>query len=111
MTVWIDAQIALALAPWLMDRFAVRVHHVQALNLVPASDHEIFAAARSADVVILTKDRDFVDLVKRNGAPLRVIWITCGNTSNRELRRVLERIFAKACELLGSGEPLVEIRG
>jgi len=61
--------------------------------------------------VVLTKDRDFVDLLRRHGVPPRVIWVTCGNTSNREMREVLGRTFLKACELLTSGEAMVEIKG
>jgi len=60
---------------------------------------------------VLTKDRNFVDLVKRRGAPPYVIWITCGNTSNHEMIRILEVTFERACELVASGEVIVEIKG
>ena len=111
MTVWIDAQLSPALALWLEDRFGVKALHVTAFGLVATSDPEIFRAARAADAVVLTKDRDFVELVLRRGAPPQVIWVTCGNTSNQELTRVLDATFEKACELLVSGEAMVEIRG
>jgi predicted nuclease of predicted toxin-antitoxin system len=110
-TVWIDAQFSPALAPWLADRFGIEAHHLKELNLVQASDPEIFSAARIADAVLVTKDRDFIDLANRHGAPPRLIWVTCGNTSNREMRRVLDQTFATACELLASGEAMVEIKG
>ena len=58
----------------------------------------------------MTKDADFVALVETKGPPPQVIWITCGNTSNRNLRRILEGTLADAIELLVRGEPLVEIR-
>lgn len=60
---------------------------------------------------ILTKDRDFVELVHRRGTPPQVIWITCGNTSNDEMMRVLDATFERACELLACGEAIVEIKG
>ena len=50
-----------------------------------ASDKDIFAAARAAQAVILTKDRDFVDMAMILGTPPQVIWLTCGNTSNENL--------------------------
>jgi predicted nuclease of predicted toxin-antitoxin system len=109
--IWIDAQLSPALAGWLTDRFGVEAIHLSELNLVQASDPAIFDAARSADASILTKDRDFVELVHRYGTPPRVIWITCGNTSNREMMRVLETTLERACELLASGEAMVEIKG
>ncbi len=111
MTVWIDAQISPVLAPWLGERFGVEAYPLKDLKLVHASDREIFFAARNADAFVLTKDRDFVDLLRRHGAPPRVIWITCGNTSNREMRAVLDRTFVTAIQLLTSGEAMVEIKG
>ena len=57
----------------------------------------------------MTKDRDFVDLIERLGPPPQVIWITCGNTSNAVLQRILSVALPKALALLESGEPLVEI--
>lgn len=109
--IWIDAQLSPALASWLTDHFAVEAVHLKELNLVNSSDPAIFNLARNAGAIILTKDRDFVELVHRHGTPPRVIWITCGNTSNREMMRVLETTFRRACELLASGEIMVEIKG
>ena len=85
MTIWIDAQISPDVARWLTNRFNVEALHVKDLQMVEATDPTIFDAARIADAVVLTKDRDFVELVRRRGVPPRVIWITCGNTSTREL--------------------------
>jgi len=111
MTIWIDAQLSPALASWMSDRFAVEARHVKDLQLVEATDPGIFRAARAADAVVLTEDRDFVELVNRLGAPPRVIWLTCGNTSNRELMRILDATFCRASQLLDSGEAVVEIKG
>jgi len=37
------------------------------------------------------------------------IWIRCGNTSNARLREILTATLRDALELLGGGEPLIEI--
>jgi predicted nuclease of predicted toxin-antitoxin system len=111
MTIWVDAQMSPVLAPWLTERFGVESRHVRDLGLLVSSDSGIFTAARAAGAVVLTKDRDFVDLVHRRGVPPRLIWITCGNTSNAEMFRILERTLEKALELLKSGEELVEVKG
>jgi predicted nuclease of predicted toxin-antitoxin system len=58
----------------------------------------------------MTKDRDFVDLVNRHGAPPQILWVTCGNTSNARLREILSAAFPDARQLLEAGEQLVEIR-
>jgi len=57
----------------------------------------------------MTKDRDFVDLLERLGPPPQVIWITCGNTSNRAMRGILSKALPQALALVRPGEPLVEI--
>lgn len=59
----------------------------------------------------MTKDSDFVDLVERLEAPPQIIWLTCGNTSNDQLREILGSTLPEALELLRSGEKLVEISG
>jgi predicted nuclease of predicted toxin-antitoxin system len=89
MIVWIDAQLSPVLAGWLVNRFGVGAKHVKELGLVESSDPQIFAAAKTANAIVLTKDRDFVDLVKRHGTPPQIVWVTSGNTSNREMIRIL----------------------
>jgi predicted nuclease of predicted toxin-antitoxin system len=79
--------------------------------MVEATDPTVFEAAKIADAIVLTKDRGFVDLVRRRGIPPRFIWITCGNTSNKELQRILTATFQQAFDLSASGEPVVEIKG
>jgi predicted nuclease of predicted toxin-antitoxin system len=97
------------LAVWLSRRFKLEVAAVRDLGLRNAEDREIFDAARKADVVVVTKDRDFVDLLERYGPPPKVLWVTCGNTSNARVRRVLAKEFPSALELLNGGEALVEL--
>ena len=40
---------------------------------------------RQGNVIVLTKDSDFVQLLERRGPPPQVVWLTCGNTSNLAL--------------------------
>lgn len=72
-------------------------------------DHAIFMAARAANAVVLTKDSDFVDLLAEQGAPPKVIWLTCGNTSNTRLQEILQLTLAQAILRLEGGDTLVEI--
>ena len=109
MILWIDAQLSPRIARWLSSQFAIEATPVRDLGLREASDRQIFEAARSAGAVVMTKDRDFVELVERHGTPPHVVWVTSGNTSDEVLREILERSFPEAIELLAAGEPLVEI--
>ncbi len=88
-------------SPWKLSIFATWASF--------ARDREIFEAAREAGVAIMTKDSDFVDLLGRLGPPPNVLWIRFGNTSNENLRRVLEGTLGEALKQIQRGEPLVEI--
>ena len=109
MIFWIDAQLSPAIANWITLTFAVTAVPLRDLGLRDASDQEIFLAARSRRAIVMTKDRDFVLLLKNLGAPPQVVWITCGNTSNANLRQTLTSGLPAAIHLLKSGQELVEI--
>jgi len=108
-TIWIDAQLSPTIATWITDTFGVKALALRDLGLRDAEDVEIFEAAKAKGVILMTKDSDFVDLVERLGEPPRIIWLTCGNTSNARLRQILSLFLPEALELLDSGEKLVEI--
>jgi predicted nuclease of predicted toxin-antitoxin system len=74
-----------------------------------ATDRLIFFTARNENAVVMTKDGDFVKLLEQNGSPPKVIWLTCGNTSNARLKQIFFVTLNKAMELLELGEDLVEI--
>jgi predicted nuclease of predicted toxin-antitoxin system len=110
MVLWIDAQLSPELAHWLTSTFGVQATAVRDLGLREAEDTRIFTAARNADAVVLTKDADFPNLLARLGAPPRVIWLRCGNTSNAMLRTLLVRMWPDITAALDRGDVLIEIR-
>jgi predicted nuclease of predicted toxin-antitoxin system len=109
MTVWLDAHLSPGIARWLGETFEVKALAVRDLDLRGAEDDQIFFAARKAADVVVTKDIDFVILLERHGSPPKIIWLTCGNTSDAALRKILTAKFPEALGLLESGEKLVEI--
>ncbi|MBN8726522.1 MAG: DUF5615 family PIN-like protein [Xanthomonadales bacterium] len=109
MRFWLDAQLPPALAPWLQQTFAIEAQAVRELGLLRAADATIFEAARGADVVLVSKDIDFVNLVQQRGAPPRLLWVTCGNASNARLREVFALTLPRALALLADGRVVVEI--
>ena len=106
---WIDAQLSPALAQWLSSELSVDAVAVRDLGLHNAKDREIFEKAKEVNAIIMTKDSDFVMLLERYGAPPRILWITCGNTSNERMRVILRSGLEQAMELFDAGEPLVEV--
>jgi predicted nuclease of predicted toxin-antitoxin system len=111
MIFWLDAQLPPGLAEYLASSFHVEAIPVRNLGLRDASDQEIFQAARTAGAIVITKDSDFLDLSLRHGPPPQVLWLTCGNCSNRRLQEIFSHTFANAVLLFREGEPVVEISG
>lgn len=110
MIFWVDAQLPPALAPWLTETFAVKAVSLKFIGLRDAEDTHIFQAARAEkNCVIISKDSDFIELVLKFGTPPQILWVTCGNLTNRRLRDVLTRVFPDALALLQGGEAIVEI--
>lgn len=110
MTFWLDAHLSPDLAAWLGARFKVIAKALNEIGLRDAEDEAIHAAARRfGDIVIVTCDHDFVELVRRKGSPPQVLWLNVRNGPTIALQARLALTFAKALELLLAGEPLVEI--
>ena len=102
MILWLDAQFSPALANWGTAQFApIQAVPVRNLGLRNAADREIFAQARAAGAVVMTKDRDFLHLLFELGPPPQVIWLRVGNSSNQSLQAVLLRTLAPAVASLG----------
>jgi predicted nuclease of predicted toxin-antitoxin system len=109
MKIWVDGQLSPALAQWISSEFLVECQHIRDLGLRDAADEQIYHAARFANAYMLTKDSDFVDLLRRHGPPPKVLWVTCGNTSNARMKTILSAHLVNAIELFEHGESLVEI--
>lgn len=109
MNLWLDAQLSPTMAPWIAKEFPILAYSVRDLGLRDAEDRQIFEAAKTQNAIVMTKDHDFVLLLERFGPPPKIIWLTCGNTSNRRLQEILRQTFQDALALLEQGEQLVEI--
>ncbi|MDI6766051.1 MAG: DUF5615 family PIN-like protein [Bacteroidota bacterium] len=81
MTIIIDAQLSPKLAEWIKAEFSLKAIPVRDIGLRDSSDETIFKKARELSAIVMTKDIDFLKLQDRLGAPPRVVWIHCGNTS------------------------------
>ena len=82
----LDAHIPPGLAPWITNTFSLECYSAVYLNLRDSDDRAIFLAARERNAIVITKDDDFVSLLNRHGAPPKVIWLTCGNTSKKQIK-------------------------
>lgn len=103
----IDAQLPPALAGWLRER-GHEAQHVADIGMVGASDREIAARAEASGAVLVTKDDDFLAL--RLPDRLGLLWLRCGNATNKALAAWLEPRWLQIETLLAKGERFVEVR-
>jgi predicted nuclease of predicted toxin-antitoxin system len=109
-TFWLDAHLDPRLASWLGVTFGVHAKALDEIGLRDAEDDVLFEAAqRFGQVVIVTKDSDFVEKVTRLGPPPQVLWLSFGNMATIEMQVKLRTTFPDALELLKAGTALVEI--
>jgi predicted nuclease of predicted toxin-antitoxin system len=64
---------------------------VRDLDLVDATDHEIWNFARSNDYHILTFDADFSDIASILGVPPKIVWLRTGNMPTKLLVDLLKK--------------------
>ena len=107
--IWLDAQLPPSLAQWITDNFSEPCLAVRDVGLRDAADFDIFKQAKIANVIVMTKDKDFVDLLYVHHAPPKIIWLTCGNTSKQKLKEFMTLHLRQALRILGAGNDLVEI--
>jgi len=108
--IWLDAHLSPRVAHWIREVLGHDAEALRDIGLRDAEDGEIFNRGKQDDVIILTKDKDFVDLVGRLGSPPAVIWLRCGNTSEARLKQILTDHLDDALAFIGSGDDLVEIQ-
>ena len=104
----VDAQLPPGLADFLREA-GHQAEHVNLIGLATASDREIWDYASRNGAAIFRKDEDFVDFARTETGGPAVIWIRLGNTTNRALRTVLERVLPEVLAGLSDGERLIEI--
>jgi predicted nuclease of predicted toxin-antitoxin system len=59
------------------------------LNFSTASDLTIWQHAKDFGFLLVTLDKDFSDLALHRGAPPKIIWLRCGNSSVETVERLL----------------------
>jgi predicted nuclease of predicted toxin-antitoxin system len=106
----IDAQLPPSLAIALREAGCDAVH-VGDLNLLAATDRQIWDQATRRDAVLITKDRDFPALrATRNDGPT-ILWVRVGNTDNTTLISQMLYVLPAIVAAVERGEPIIEFVG
>jgi predicted nuclease of predicted toxin-antitoxin system len=104
----IDENLPRSLKYSLRDLFPDSAH-VGDLDLLSAPDTDIWERAKAFHFAILTKDKDFAERVRMEGAPPVVIQIRAGNCSVVHLVSLIREHAGKIRTAVQYGGPLVEI--
>jgi predicted nuclease of predicted toxin-antitoxin system len=78
--------------------------HVRAPNLDQAPDDQIWEYARAKGFCIVTQDSDFAERSRLYGAPPKVVWLRCGNSTPQQVEAILRRNAVLITELIQNPE-------
>ena len=90
MRVLLDANLSYRILKKIGDRYP-EARHVSRIDLPhPANDPEIWQWARANGFTLLvSNDKDFRELVEKNGPPPKLIFLRLGNVSSAVVTKVL----------------------
>ncbi|HWB92705.1 MAG TPA: DUF5615 family PIN-like protein [Puia sp.] len=99
--IWLDTNISPVIAKWMNEETGIKVKSSYSLSLHNLADLDIYQRARAqGNVILLSKDADFPELISRLGSPPKLISLRIGNCDNRILWDFLRKHIQKALELL-----------
>jgi predicted nuclease of predicted toxin-antitoxin system len=108
---WLDMQLSPALAKWIVSEFQINAISSYELFINNEKDEVIFLNAKNkGNVILLSKDSDFTDLLDRLLPPPKLIWLRMGNCPNSQMKIILKNTLLQAIEeLLQTSTILIEI--
>ncbi|HEY5565917.1 MAG TPA: DUF5615 family PIN-like protein [Gammaproteobacteria bacterium] len=105
----IDAQLPPGLARLFITASQEAVH-VTDVGLLTENDVEIGAYAAKAQMIIVTKDEDFVTMRRLSSRAPKVVWVRIGNATSRALTMRMQPLMVEILAALAAGEEVVEVR-
>lgn len=105
----VDNQLPPALARFINEDLATSAIHVQDVDLAVASDRDIWAYTTANDLILVTKDEDFVTVYSTQPTA-SLLWVRLRNCRKIELLQTFERTWPKIFERFKDGERFVELR-
>ncbi len=105
----VDNQLPPALARFIQSEFETKAMHVADLGLRDASDAEVWRYASTHDLILISKDEDFANMVL-NKPTAKLIWVRVGNCRRVSLLDLFRRIWPRIIERFECGDRFIEIR-
>ena len=109
--IWLDTQLSPAIAKWLAELTGFVIKSSYSLNLHYQTDVAIYNQAKQqGNVILISKDADFPELISRLGSPPKLVVIKKGNCDNKTMWAFIKPHIEKAITLLITTEiDIVEI--
>ncbi len=108
---WLDMQLSPKLAAWIEASLFIKTISSYNLFINDEDDEVIFSnAKKKGNVILVSKDNDFLGILDRHKPPPKLIWLTMGNCRNSEMKKILEKTLVPAVkELLKTAAAFIEI--
>lgn len=98
----IDAQLPRRMAAWLRAAGSNAIHTLDVPDANRTTDEQINDLADREQRVVVTKDADFVDSHLLQGRPPKLLLISTGNISNKDLEALLSPLIPDIIREFGS---------
>lgn len=99
--IWLDTHISPAIAKWMKEYTGFQTKSAYILDFYSLPDIEIYNRAKEyTNVILISKDTDFPELISRLGAPPKLINIKIGNCDNRTMWELIKPRIKEAIDLL-----------
>ena len=85
----VDAQLPSRMAAWLTNAENDALHTLDLPQGNRSTDEQILEVSEQEQRVLVTKDSDFVDSHLLQGRPAKLLLVSTGNISNRELEQLV----------------------
>jgi predicted nuclease of predicted toxin-antitoxin system len=103
--IWLDSNISPAIAKWMAEFTGYTVKSSYLLSLQRDSDFTIYKKAKEkGNVILVSKDSDFPEIINRLGSPPMLLNLKIGNCSNKVLWNTIKPSINQIIHLLQSGD-------
>ena len=98
----VDAQLPRRMTAWLAAAGCDAVHTLDLPDANRTTDDQVNEVADRGQRAVVTKDADFVDAHLLRGRPAKLLLISTGNISNRDLEALLVPLIPDIVRAFGS---------
>lgn len=90
----VDAQLPKSLAVFLLEKGFDAIHTLELPNRNATKDSEIRLLSIQDERIVISKDADFYDSYTAKQEPHKLVYLTIGNLSNKDLLKIFDKISA-----------------